>query len=160
VTALWVRAAIFTIAVPIMVGGVVPWTLTAGGARFDTPGLVGLALVAAGTYLYLLCVRQFLRAGGTPSIFFLKPLRALIGEEPPRVVRAGPYRYTRNPMYAGVVLAIAGQALLFWSPSIAMYGVGMFVAFTLVVMAIEEPHLKRRFGAHYEDYMMRVPRWL
>ena len=157
---LWVRGFIFTALVPYVVGYLVPQGLrTPGGIA---PGIwqLGYALVAAGALLYLWCLVCFLFAGGTPAIFFTRHLGFLIGEEPPDVVRTGPYRFSRNPMYVGVVAAIFGQAALYRSRQILIYGVSAALVFEIVVVLLEEPHLRRTRGPGYEQYLHTVPRWL
>lgn len=156
---LLIRGAIFTVFVPGVVGGWLP------SAIADTPlagGVwhAGWLLVALGTAIYLSCLARFLTAGGTPSIYFSRPIRFLIGEEPGSLVTRGLYQRTRNPMYVGVLTVITGQAILFASVRVAIYGLVMFVLLTAVVILLEEPHLRRERGAAYEDYCGRVPRWL
>lgn len=159
-TTLWVRGLIFTALVPLVVAGwapaaIDPFRRAAGGAWNG-----GWLLVAGGTAIYLACLLRFLAAGGTPAIFFTRPLRALLGEEPPRLVRSWLYTVTRNPMYVGVALAVFGQAIVFASQNIAIYGALLWLAFHLVVVAIEEPHLREIYGPSYDEYCRRVPRWL
>jgi len=120
----------------------------------------GWVLIAFGTFIYAWCLLGFLLAGGTPAIFFTRPLRALVGQEPSRVVSTGLYRFSRNPMYVGVVLTVFGEAILFRSCQWAIYGVIMFVLFHLVVVVLEEPHLRATRGASYEEYCHNVRRWL
>src|SRR5436305_15088905 len=82
----------------------------------------GWFVTAVGAAIYLACLLSFLHSGGTPAPFFLRHLQAAIGSEPPKVVRDGLYRYSRNPMYVGVVVLIFGQAILFKSRNVAIYG--------------------------------------
>ena len=84
----------------------------------------------------------------------------MIGAEPPQVVRGCLYRYSRNPMYVGVVLLIFGQALLFKSRDVAIYGAAAWLTFHLVVVFLEEPHLRSARGPSYAEYCARVPRWV
>jgi protein-S-isoprenylcysteine O-methyltransferase Ste14 len=157
---LWIRGLLFTVLVPAVVGFVLPSAI-AGGAR--RPGGIwdlGWAPIAAGTIVYALCLLRFLAAGGTPAIFFTRPLRFLLGEEPEGLVSGGLYRFSRNPMYVGVLLAIVGQAVLFASPALAVYGCAVFVFFHLIVVYAEEPHLRATRGPSYELYCGTVPRWL
>jgi protein-S-isoprenylcysteine O-methyltransferase Ste14 len=84
----------------------------------------------------------------------------VLGEEPPKLVRNGLYRVSRNPMYLGVVTAVLGQALLYASSRIAWYGAGLWVVFHLVVVLLEEPHLRKVRGAAFDEYCRQVPRWL
>lgn len=72
----------------------------------------------------------------------------------------GLYRFTRNPMYVGVLSVILGQALGYGSRSVAIYAGVVFAAFYLLVRLYEEPTLRRLFGAQYEEYCRHVPRWL
>jgi len=157
---LWLRGLIFTALVPYVIGGVVP-SMFYGGRRMGGGWwLAGWLLVAAGAAIYAVCLVRFLISGGTPAIFFTRHLRFLIGEEPGRLVDSGLYRRSRNPMYLGVVLAVFGQAILFRSVDVAEYGLALWLMFHLVVVLLEEPHLRGERGAGYEEYCRRVPRWL
>ncbi len=156
---LWLQGLIFTVLVPGVVAFYVPQTLRRGPA----PGgwwSLGWILFALGALIYLRCLVDFLRSGGTPAIFFTRPIRALLGEEPQQVVRSGLYRYSRNPMYLGVFAAVAGQALVYRSAAITVYLAIVIVFFHCVVVFLEEPHLARARGPSYDEYRRRVPRWL
>jgi len=157
---LWIRGLVFTALVPLVVGAwipaiVDPFRRIQGGAWN-----AGWALVAVGTLMYLASLARFLASGGTPAIFFTRAIRALIGEEPRTLVQGWLYRVTRNPMYVGVVTAVLGQAIVFASQPIAVYGVTLWVFFHLIVVLFEEPHLRELHVASYDDYCRRVPRWL
>ncbi|HEX4004594.1 MAG TPA: isoprenylcysteine carboxylmethyltransferase family protein [Acidobacteriaceae bacterium] len=156
---LWLRAAVFTVVVPAVVALLVPQDLRAGPAAGGWWNL-GWILVAIGALIYFRCLAGFLAAGGTPAIFFTRHARALLGEEPQQVVRGGLYRYSRNPMYVGVLTAIAGQGCVYRSRSILEYLVIAALCFHLVVVFLEEPHLARLRGPEYDAYRRRVPRWL
>jgi protein-S-isoprenylcysteine O-methyltransferase Ste14 len=155
--ALWVRGAVFTVLVPGVVGLYVPLKLFRHGPH---GGSAGWLPIAAGTFLYCLSLIRFLLAGGTPAIFFTRHLRFLIGEEPGALEARGPYRFSRNPMYLGVVLVVIGEAILFASKAVAVYGLVLFLLFHLVVVSIEEPHLRKVQGERYSRYCGKVPRWL
>lgn len=112
---------------------------------------LGWLLGAAGAGISLTCVILFLTAGqGTPAPF-----------DPPRVfVATGPYRYVRNPMYVGGVLALVGGGLALCSISILALA-GIFWALShLMVVFYEEPALEKRFGESFLQYERRVHRWL
>lgn len=157
---LWIRGAIFTVLAPGLVGIGVPYWIDPQRELRGGLWQLGWLPVAAGALVYLLCLARFLAAGGTPAIFFTRPLRALIGEEPDAVIRGGLYARSRNPMYLGVLLLVAGQALIFASRPIATYAALLALGFHLVVVLIEEPHLRTKGGETYEAYTRRVPRWL
>src|SRR6516164_477561 len=76
------------------------------------------------------------------------------------VVRSGPYRFTRNPIYLAMFLGLIGLALAFDNFWLLM----MLVPFALVirygVVAREEAYLERKFGDVYRSYHSRVRRWL
>ncbi|MEO8839964.1 MAG: isoprenylcysteine carboxylmethyltransferase family protein [Kofleriaceae bacterium] len=76
------------------------------------------------------------------------------------LVTSGPYRLSRNPMYAGLAIAYLGGALLAgsWSPLILLPVVLVIVR--LAVIGPEERYLTGHFGAAYTDYCARVRRWL
>jgi protein-S-isoprenylcysteine O-methyltransferase Ste14 len=76
------------------------------------------------------------------------------------IVETGPYRVTRNPIYLGMFLGLAGLAIAFDS----LWLLATLAAFALVirygVVAREEAYLERRFGDVYRRYRARVRRWL
>lgn len=143
--------ALFTVLVPAMVAGVIP-ALIAPALR--GPLLLraaGWVLVAIGGAAYLWCAVDFVMVGrGTPA-----PIDA------PRVLVArGLYRYSRNPMYVAVLVVVAGQALVRGSARVALYALLLWLLFSAFVRGYEEPRLAARFGAAYELYRSRVPRWV
>jgi len=66
----------------------------------------------------------------------------------------------RNPMYVGVLTVLFSESVVFRSRRILTYAIVVFLFFLLMVMLYEEPALKRKFGASYEEYLRRVPRWI
>jgi protein-S-isoprenylcysteine O-methyltransferase Ste14 len=76
------------------------------------------------------------------------------------IVDAGPYGFTRNPIYVGMMVGLIGLAIGFDSLWVLM----MLVPFGLVirygVVAREEAYLERKFGDTYRGYRARVRRWL
>ena len=150
-----VRTLIFTIIVPGFWTVVMPYWLLPPDAKPDLHGFLGwlgIALMIAGTSLYVdTAFWGFAKRGqGTPA-----PI-----DPPKKLVVDGPYGVVRNPMYWSVALVILGEALMFRSLPLAELG-GAFVAATMLfVLLYEEPALRRKFGAEYEEYCRRVPRWL
>ncbi len=149
---LYVKAALFTLVAPGSVGVWVPAFLARN--RETVEGAVqvpAVLLMAIGGLIYLRCVWDFVAFGkGTPA-----PIDA-----PKRLVIRGLYRYSRNPMYVGLLTMIAGWALLYGSVLLAAYGVGIFIFFSLFIHFHEEPRLSREFGDEYEAYRTQVGRWL
>ena len=78
----------------------------------------------------------------------------------PAFVIAGPYVRMRNPLFAGVVLALSGAALVGESPALGVIAATTALGLHLWVVWREEPRLRRRFGEVYDAYLRYVPRWL
>jgi protein-S-isoprenylcysteine O-methyltransferase Ste14 len=149
---LFLKNLAFTLVVPAAVAGYVPW-LIVRGQPIDSLGRVfaSLILFAIGGAIYFWCVWDFARFGrGTPA-----PIDA-----PKRLVVRGLYRYTRNPMYVGVLTVIVGWAVLAPILTLLVYGLCVGTAFHLFIVHYEEPHLRKVFGVDYEQYCSRVGRWL
>ncbi|MBM3907667.1 MAG: isoprenylcysteine carboxylmethyltransferase family protein [Gemmatimonadetes bacterium] len=144
--------ALLATAIPVTVAGVVPWLMLGGALprvpawRYGllVPMLGGLALALWGIVLFAT------RGRGT-----LAPV-----SPPTQFVACGPYRFTRNPMYVGVTCWLLGLAMFTGARALLWYAVLVPVGFHMFVRFVEEPKLRRRFGAEYEAYTQRVPRWL
>lgn len=149
---LFLKNLAFTLIVPATVAAYLPW-LIVHERLLLTPWRIALAgtLFAIGASIYLRCVWDFARFGrGTPA-----PIDA-----PKRLVVRGLYRYTRNPMYVGVLTVIAAWFILAQAPVLLVYGAGFGVAAHLFVVLYEEPHLRKIFGVEYQQYCSTVGRWL
>jgi protein-S-isoprenylcysteine O-methyltransferase Ste14 len=150
----FIRTIIFTILVPGFWTVVMPYWLLPRGARPDLhgEGAAGWLFIAGGIALYFACAFWgfALRGKGTPA-----PI-----DPPKKLVVEGPYRIVRNPMYWSVALVMFGEGLVFHSLALAELTAAFFAAANLFVLFYEEPALRRKFGAEYEDYCRRVPRWL
>jgi protein-S-isoprenylcysteine O-methyltransferase Ste14 len=75
------------------------------------------------------------------------------------IVREGPYRFTRNPMYLGLSLALAGLALLLGNalwPLLAL--IPVLSVIQLMVVTREERYLEAKFGDQYREYRAQVRR--
>ena len=150
----FLRTLVFTIFVPGFWTVLVPYWVVGRGARLDLrpAAVAGWILVGAGVVLYIVCAFWgfALRGKGTPA-----PI-----DPPKRLVAEGPYQIVRNPMYWSVALVMMGEALAFRSLALAEIGCVFFACTMLFVMVFEEPILRRKFGAEYEAYCRRVPRWI
>lgn len=78
----------------------------------------------------------------------------------PRFLIAGPYRRVRNPLFAGLLLTLAGLTLVTGRADLGWITAALAVALHLWVVHREEPRLRLRFGDAYEAYLAAVPRWL
>ena len=151
---LWLRALLFALLAPGTVAGRVPYLHgRRGGPRIEAAAMpvVGAALVVAGVVGLAWCFALFVRVGrGTPAPY----------DPPVHLVTAGPYRWSRNPMYVAVLLVTFGVAGLTGSVLVAGYAALLTAVFHLWVRLYEEPRLRRQFGREYDGYQAAVPRWL
>lgn len=146
-----VRALLAFIALPGLVAIVVPPIIASLDPWRVGPARPGLAVMAAGAFVLVWCVRDFFVAGrGT-----------LAPWDPPKsLVLVGLYRHTRNPMYVGVLVLVLGWAMTLGSPALGGYAILLAVAFHLRVLIHEEPWLASQFGPQWHAYAAAVPRWL
>ncbi len=130
------------------------WILRNAGLRLSSGSgpeqAAGAALVVAGGCLVAWSILTFVFVGkGTAAPF----------DPPRRLVVGGPFGFVRNPIYVGAVAATGGAALYFRSPGLLAYAAAIAIIFHVLVRAYEEPVLRRTFGADYDEYCTRVPRW-
>ena len=157
---LWIRGFFFAALAPGIVVGLVPYLLNGDRPLQGGAWQLGWIPLCLGVAVLLSCLWHFLAAGGTPAPFFTRRMRAIVGEEPAKLVCGGLYRVSRNPMFLGVLAAVFGQAVLYASVPVAIFGLATWLFLHLTVVYMEEPHLKRKQGQSYADYCRRVPRWL
>lgn len=111
---------------------------------------LGASLVVVAIALFFYSVAKF-RAAGTP-VPARKPTTV--------IVRTGPYRFSRNPIYLAFSLLQLGIAI--WVNSLWLMATLVVAVAVIhyVVIPREEQYLERRFGADYLDYKGSVRRWL
>jgi protein-S-isoprenylcysteine O-methyltransferase Ste14 len=112
--------------------------------------ILGTLLMLSGMLLAFWTIYLFKTKGeGTPNPSL----------PPKNLISIGPYQYCRNPMALGGFIILLGESLLYYSPT--LFGLALLFAVTLIlyVVYIEEPKLKTRFGAAYEAYQEKVPRF-
>jgi protein-S-isoprenylcysteine O-methyltransferase Ste14 len=78
---------------------------------------------------------------------------------PPYLLRRGPYRLSRNPMYAGEAVVWFGWALFYRRPPV-WAGLAIQCAAFAAIARLEERWLLNRFGDDYRAYLDQVPRWV
>ena len=116
------------------------------------PALLAGALLTLGVTLNLLPKLAFRRARTT-----VNPLRPSASSA---LVTHGVYRYTRNPMYLGQAIVLAGAMLYLQNP-VAWLAVPLFVLYiTRLQIVPEERVLSPRFPEAYALFRQRVRRWL
>ncbi|HEX3866145.1 MAG TPA: cation:proton antiporter [Gemmatimonadaceae bacterium] len=91
---------------------------------------------------------------------FARPERGTLSPlgPPRRVVVRGPYRYVPNPLYLAATAIMLGEATIVRSTEIALAWLAWFVCANIFVLADEEPYLRKRFGASYDEYTHNVRR--
>jgi protein-S-isoprenylcysteine O-methyltransferase Ste14 len=142
----------YSLIVPSSLAIYVPWLLIP-----DQPANSGIWLYLSlflfflGGAVYSWCLWDFAIVGhGTPAPF----------DAPKHLVVQGPYHYTRNPMYGGVLTMIFGWIVLFPSLPLLLYGLSVGFSCHLLVLLYEEPHLQNVFRANYGEYCTQVQRWV
>ena len=76
------------------------------------------------------------------------------------LIRTGPFRYSRNPLYLAVCLLIVGIGVWVNSLWILVMLIPLFLVMSRAVIAREERFLEHKFGQEYLDYRVSVRRWL
>lgn len=120
------------------------------GARVPAPAVAGagLALLAAGIAVVAVAQRQM---GAS--------LRVGLPAEPTALVSRGLFGWTRNPIFLGMLLALAGVVLV--APGIWSVSVWLAAATAIGIQTrLEERHLCARHGDAYRSYAARVGRFL
>ena len=139
---------------PVLVGGVLA---VAWFAHLFLPVLLGPPLPNYGTLVLFLGI-------GLIGWSLLTLVQAGNDPRPDRpdaaLVTAGPFRFSRNPIYLGFLVVVLGFALRWgdlwgWLALLICH-----LALDRLVVAKEEAYLSTRFGAAYEAYRTRVRRWV
>ena len=153
----WVIPLVWAVLV-LAIQVVLPWAISNIGPRFGwsgaSPGnwnLAGLAAVAIGLALYAWCLVVHFKD---------YPASVRLGFSPPLLVVAGPYHFSRNPMYLSALIAWLGWTIFYGSPAVFVGLLILWSAFTFRVIPLEERRLEAQFGDQYKSYMNSVPRWI
>lgn len=111
---------------------------------------IGAALLGFTAVITFLAIRKF--AAASTHVDPRKP--ALV------IVEGGPYRFTRNPMYLGMVTMVLGTGLAFHLEWAILFAPIVWAALHYGVVLREEAYLLEKFGAPYQHFMARTRRWL
>ena len=149
-----VGSLVFTVGMPGVVAGLVPYLITGGWVGSGAPlalQVAGVALLAVGLGVLAHTVIRFVVEGlGTP----------FPGAPTKNLVVGGLYRYVRNPMYLAVIAIILGQAAILGSVSLLVYAAIVWVIVASFVHFYEEPTLSSEYGEQYAAYRRAVRGWL
>ena len=115
-------------------------------------GALALAIAAVGIAFSISGVTAFAKAKTTKNPMKLQAATSL--------VVAGVYKFTRNPMYVGLLFLLLAWSVFLWSAWVLL-GPFLFIAYiSRFQIAPEEKALATLFGGEYETYKARVRRWL
>ena len=139
-----------------LVFGTAMWFLAKWTTPLDVPvgfrTVLAILIGAAGLGVMVAGVFSFSRAKTTVNP--LKPDAATA------LVTGGIYRYTRNPMYLGMLLVLLGWCVFLDSPLAPIGAVGFWLYIDHFQIRPEEKALTALFGGAFTDYMSQVRRWL
>ena len=112
--------------------------------------LSGVALILIGAALDVITDQQFKRRQTTIKPF--EPSRALVTD--------GLFRFSRNPMYLGMMVILAGLGICLATlpPLVVIPLFGWWI--TVRFIAVEEQHLAEQFGDAYTAYCAQARRWI
>ena len=111
---------------------------------------IGAAIFAVGFVLAISAIGTLRKAGTRVEPY--KPTTVIVVE--------GPFRYTRNPIYVGMLLGQVGFSIGFDSLWLLITLLPFYLVIRYGVIAREEAYLERKFGAEYLGYKSRIRRWL
>ena len=116
----------------------------------DLSSLLGLILILSGISLVFVSIR-----------FMRKMKTTFIPDGTPEVlISSGPFKFSRNPIYLGMLTVLVGAAFLMSSLSaiIIAFVFGIIINFTWI--AHEEKKLHELFSEDWENYSSKVRRWI
>ena len=132
------------------------WWFKTDTTILEKPGqtLIAIAIVLIGTAICIdiTAIYAFYKAKTT-----IDPLRP---EKASMIVTSGPFRFTRNPMYLGLSLLLAGWGLIQNSWLLVPAVIGFVIYMTHMQIIPEEKILAEKFGEPYLRYQQTVRRWL
>lgn len=136
--------------------GLLMWLASREVPSFAWPTAVRIAatvvLVSAGVCITIAGVRNFVRARTT-----INPLKP---DTASSLVTTGIYRFTRNPMYLGLLLILLGWAAFLANALAFVVAAGFVLYLNRLQITPEERVLSSLFGAEFAAYKTRVRRWL
>ena len=112
---------------------------------------LGVLLIAGGVALMAPAVMLFRREGTE-----INP-NSTVNR---KLVRTGPYRFTRNPMYLGWVIVTLGLFCLIGTWPMVLVPIAFFATMNWGQIPFEEVKMRRQFAEAFDEYARRVRRWL
>lgn len=129
---------------------VLGWLLPFGELIAYPHNLAGLVLIVLGVALAAHGSRVFAKAGTNIQTF----------DDPDVLITDGIFRYSRNPMYVGFVVALLGIAVVLGKVSPFLVVAGFVVITDRWYIAFEEAVMAETFGERYVEYRRQTRRWI
>jgi protein-S-isoprenylcysteine O-methyltransferase Ste14 len=111
---------------------------------------LGLPLILAGVLLDVWAANRFRE----------KETSFKLRGEAISLITDGPFGFSRNPMYLGIMAVLLGLAIFLGSLITFLYPVLLFILFQFVFIPMEERRMEEAFGEEYLNYKRKVRRWL
>lgn len=111
---------------------------------------IGILLLGIGIWLNLWADGLFKKENTT-----VKPF-----EKSSALILEGPFRFSRHPMYLGMVIALLGVTIILGSLITFLVPIAFFISMQIVFIRHEEKALEETFGQEYLEYKNRVRSWL
>ncbi|MEM9705896.1 MAG: isoprenylcysteine carboxylmethyltransferase family protein [Pseudomonadota bacterium] len=137
--------------IAVFMGFIAKWTPDLSTDQSIVKGF-GVAIMAAGLLIELICIAAFFRSKTTVNPFTPQKTSSL--------VTTGLYRISRNPMYLGMAALLTGWAAFLGSAAALLGPLLFVVTITLVQIKPEEKALAGLFGEDYEAYRRKTRRWI
>ena len=152
---LFLRNLAFTILQPGVVAGLVPYWIVKNqpilSREISLIRGVGVLVFVLGLMIMIACIVRF----GVEGRGTLSPV-----DPTQRLVVGGLYKFSRNPMYVGVMMILIGESIIFQSKNLWIYSGVVLVIFHVFILVHEEPRLRKDFGEAYTQYCKKVRRWI
>ncbi|MEO0426395.1 MAG: isoprenylcysteine carboxylmethyltransferase family protein [Pseudomonadota bacterium] len=131
--------------------GFAAWKLTTFGQPLgDALSLPGYTIMGVGVLLTIWAVTTLIAAKTTP----------VPRSKPRTLVRKGPYRFSRNPIYLADLVILFGWCLSLGQPASLLLVPVLAFLLGKRFIAQEEETLRKRFGSVYRTWRTETPRWL
>jgi len=112
--------------------------------------LLGIPLLGIGLWLNLWADQLFKKHSTT-----VKPFEASS-----HLILEGPFKFTRNPMYLGMIVALLGEAVILGSVAAFVVPIAFYPVMNAVFIRREEDDMLAVFGDEFRGYMGKVRRWI
>lgn len=121
-----------------------------GDFQSSVTTIVGITLITIGGIL------RFWSA----LLFYRHRIKVISVHSQNKLITSGPFKFSRNPLYLGIICISFGATMLFGSISGFVFSILIFLGWDMLVRFREEKQLEQHFGEQYLRYKKIVRRWL